>query len=260
MKLMKPIVGLAALAPAALIIRSELHSERRSEHTMNAVKLIYKPVMKWAANRALVGRNRSRWKPEEGRFTRADVDRIVGQTWQNFEQLAPSVPREPTVGNRMMVLLACVSASCFRALMAAGVERNYAIELFADVAWQVYEKSGILPDLIARLVTPDSVEQMRMRVNMFLRFPFNPPGYIFERVPSDPSIGLGTGGGIAFDMLRCPAAEYFRAQGMADLCVGSWCNLDYPLAEMWNGRLERTGTLAGGADRCDFRFIATDKL
>jgi ubiquinone biosynthesis protein len=257
MKLMKPIVGLAALAPAALIIRSEIHSERRSEHTMNAVNLIYKPVMKWAAHRALVGRNRSRHEPEQGRFTRADVDHIIDETWQNFEQLAPSVPREPTVGNRMVMLLACMTASCFRSLMAAGVERDYAIELFADIAWQVYEKSGILLDFIARLATHDSVEQMRMRVNMFLRFPFNSPGYIFERVPADPSIGLGTGGGIAFNMLRCPAAEYFQSLGMADLCVSSWCNLDYGLAEMWGGRLERTGTLAGGDERCDFRFITT---
>jgi len=251
MKLMKPIVGLAALAPAVLIIRSELRSGLRSGRTMNVVKLIYKPVVKWAANRALVGRNRSRHKPEEGRFTRADVDRIIEQAWQNFERLAPNIPRERTVGNRMMLLLACVTAAFFEALIAAGIERDYAIELFADVAWRVYEKSGILPDLVTGVVTRDPAERMRMRVDMFLRFPFNPPGYVFKRLPFDD--------GAAFDMVRCPVAEYLQAQGAADLCVGSWCNLDFALAEMWGGRLERNETLAGGADRCDFRFIATDR-
>lgn len=239
-------MGLAVLAPAAWIARSKL----RSEHPVSAAKLIYKPVMKWAAHRALVGRNRSRHEPEKGRFTRADIDHIIDQTGQNFEQLAPSVPRERTVGNRMVMLLACMTASFFRTLIAAGIERDYAIELFADVAWQIYEKGGILPDLVTRVITRDPVERMRMRVSMFLRFPFNPPGYIFKRVPAND--------GIAFNMLRCPAAEYFQALGMADLCVSSWCNLDYGLAEMWGGRLERTGTLAGGADRCDFRFTATD--
>jgi hypothetical protein len=47
-----------------------------------------------------------------------------------------------------------------------------------------------------------------------------------------------------------------RANDAADLCIGTWCNLDFPLAEMWGGRLERRGTLAAGAPVCDFRFVA----
>ena len=57
-------------------------------------------------------------------------------------------------------------------------------------------------------------------------------------------------------MLRCPVADYLTSNGAGDLCVGTWCNLDYPLARMWGGELERHGTLAGGAKRCDFRFRA----
>ncbi|MFQ5740811.1 MAG: L-2-amino-thiazoline-4-carboxylic acid hydrolase, partial [Acidobacteriota bacterium] len=68
--------------------------------------------------------------------------------------------------------------------------------------------------------------------------------YRYSRLPSND--------GIYFDMRRCPVAEYFRSSGAADLCVGSWCNLDYGLAEMWGGWLERTGTLAGGDDCCRF--------
>jgi hypothetical protein len=33
-------------------------------------------------------------------------------------------------------------------------------------------------------------------------------------------------------------------------------HLDYPLARMWGGELERHGTPGGGARRCDFRFRA----
>jgi hypothetical protein len=44
-------------------------------------------------------------------------------------------------------------------------------------------------------------------------------------------------------MQRCPVAEYLGSRGAADLCAGSWCNLDYALAEMWGGTLERSGTL-----------------
>jgi hypothetical protein len=42
----------------------------------------------------------------------------------------------------------------------------------------------------------------------------------------------------------------------SDLCIETWCNLDFPLAEMWGGRLERTQTLAAGCEHCDFRFKA----
>ena len=30
--------------------------------------------------------------------------------------------------------------------------------------------------------------------------------------------------------------------------------MDYPLAELWHAKLERTGSIAGGADKCDFRW------
>jgi ubiquinone biosynthesis protein len=59
---------------------------------------------------------------------------------------------------------------------------------------------------------------------------------------------------VAFDVRRCPVAEYLSAQGLSELCVEAWCNLDVPLASKWGARLERTGTLAQGAERCDFRW------
>ena len=54
-------------------------------------------------------------------------------------------------------------------------------------------------------------------------------------------------------MRRCPVANYLGSRGAADRCAGSWCNLDYTLAEMWGLTLERTGTLVAGASCCDFR-------
>jgi ubiquinone biosynthesis protein len=59
---------------------------------------------------------------------------------------------------------------------------------------------------------------------------------------------------VAFDVHRCPVADYFRREGRAPLCVPTFCDLDFPLARVWGAVLERTGTLAGGAPRCDFRW------
>ena len=120
--------------------------------------------------------------------------------------------------------------------------------MVADTTWKVLEKWGRLTYFIAGLFARDPAQRMRTSVNMILRFPFNPPGFVFERLPADD--------GISLDMQRCPVAIYFYEQDATDLCVGSWCNLDFALAEMWGGRLERSGTLAAGCDRCDFRFKA----
>jgi ubiquinone biosynthesis protein len=205
-------------------------------------------ALKWAAYGAMVGRNRNRERPEEGRFTRADVRRILEHGWHNFRLLAPDIPREATVGNRMNMMLACVTLAMFQALLSEGVDRAYGTELLADAAWRIYRLWGLVPRAIARLRSRDPVERMRLQVNLFLRFPFNPPGYQLTRLPADD--------GSAFDMHRCPVAEYFREHQAADVCVGTWCNLDYGLAEGWGGRLERTGTLAAGDSACRFRFKA----
>jgi hypothetical protein len=96
------------------------------------------------------------------------------------------------------------------------------------------------------LITGDPVRRLRLSVNAFLTFPFGRPGYQFDDVPQ--------ADGRSLDMRRCPVADYLGSRGAADLCAGSWCNLDYALAEMWGGTLERSGTLVAGASCCDFRF------
>jgi hypothetical protein len=214
---------------------------------MNMVELmIVRPVVQWAARRVIVGRNRVRDRPDHGRFTRADVRQIHRAAWRMFGELASGRPREPTRGGRMNVWLAGLTLAYFRALLATGVERAYAVELLADAAWKIYEQWGRVPLVLARFATRDPTGQMRWRVSSFLRFPFNPPSYEFDRT--------STAHGIAVAMHRCPVADYLRAHDAADLCVGSWCNLDYALAELWGGSLERSGTLAEGAGECDFRF------
>lgn len=177
-----------------------------------------------------------------------DVKKILSQVWEKFDHLASEVPKQKTLGNQMNLYLSCVTFSCFQVLLELDVERNYAIELISDVSWKVYEKWGTIPISIAQLWSRNPREQMRFAVNAFLRFPFSPPGYRLNRLPSDD--------GISFDMQRCVVAEYLQTHGAEDLCVGAWCNLDFALAEMWGGWLERSEAIAAGSPRCDFRFKA----
>jgi ubiquinone biosynthesis protein len=220
---------------------------------MDYVRFIYRPLAARAARQVLVGRNRVRQSPDRGRFTRADVGALLKTAWIDYAERAEKLPPEPTVGSRMNVRLACFMMSFFNALLASGTEREYAIELVADAAWKVYRLWSIIALGLAHL-TPGKTTALAFAVSthgnrqgdVTLRFPFNAPGYLIEPVPSD--------SGTAFDVVRCPIADYFRGEGAVDLCTASWCNLDYALAELAHEKLVRTKALVRGNDRCDFRL------
>lgn len=219
-------------------------------------KLIFKPIIRWAARQAFVGRNRAPSEPDKGRFMQAEVNRLLDQSWQSFDDLAPDGSHEPTFGSRMNVRLAALSLAMLRSLIVTGIERKYAIELIGDACWKVYEYWGRVGRFIGRfLFRRDPIKDHASRVTKDgswpISFPFNPPGYRALYVP--------TKGGLGFNVIRCPVAEYFHTRGASDLAVSTWCMLDYPLAEMIGLKLVRTQTLGAGDQQCDFRWFTLPK-
>lgn len=217
-------------------------------------KLIYRPIIRWAARQAFVGRNRAPNEQEKGRFTQAEVNRLINQSWRDFDELIQDVSREPTFGSRMNVRLAALSLAMLQSLTAAGIERKYAIELIGDTCWKIYQYWGRVGRFIGRFLSRrDPIKDHASRVTKDgswpMSFPFDPPGYRALYVP--------TKGGLGFNVIRCPVAEYFQARGGSDLAVSTWCMLDYPLAEMLGMKLVRTQTLATGNHQCDFRWFTT---
>ena len=61
---------------------------------------------------------------------------------------------------------------------------------------------------------------------------------------------------IAFDVVRCPLAQYFKDQGAPELTKAAACKLDYQMAKVWGLEFVRTQTIAEGHSFCDFRFRA----
>jgi ubiquinone biosynthesis protein len=211
-----------------------------------AVRVLGGPLLATLVRRALVGR------PVGGvsgvrTLTRADVGPILRRLWAHFDDLTPGIPWEPTFGSRMNVALAALTVAAHRAFREAGIPDSEAGDLIKEIAWRVYRTWALLPGAIARLIARHPVKRLSVATGLFRRFPFNPPGYRMEDVP--------VAGAVAFDVYRCPVADYFRVHGLGPLCVRTWCALDEPLAGMWGGALERQGTLAGGAVRCDFRWL-----
>lgn len=248
----KRAAPLDLLAGAALLTRSLSRPGFRND----PLPLFFRPVAAWAGRRALAGRARSPRCPSCGRFTRADVDLLLAEVWRRYDEEAPHLPAQPTVGSRMNLRFACLTVALFRALLGQGVERPYALELVSDFTWTVYRQWSRLARLLGRLSRRPEAEtslatRLRPDGTVALRFPFNPPGSVARHVPSQD--------GVAFDVVRCAIADYFRAQGAADLCLASWCNLDYALGEMLGLTFHRTTTLVEGADRCDMRWVRRDR-
>lgn len=106
---------------------------------------------------------------------------------------------------------------------------------------------------MAGAMSNESVKKLRFATTAFRTFPFDSPSYLWKDVPAPPGV-------VAFDCLKCPVAEHFRSHNLSDLCVNTWCKLDYPLARQWGSELMRTGTIASGASVCDFRWhVVPDK-
>ena len=89
--------------------------------------------------------------------------------------------------------------------------------------------------------------RVKRALDLFMVFPYAAPGYDMAYVDEGPGV-------VGFDVWRCPAAELFEAHGLSALCKEAFCDLDYPLADMWGVELERTHTLSTGGPCCNFRF------
>jgi ubiquinone biosynthesis protein len=202
------------------------------------LKALLKLLLTLAARRALRGSLQS-----------GEVERALQETWLIYERLVPNIPKEASWGGRLMVRLAACAVSFYRALLQMNIPGEKAARLVSAAAWLVYEKMALVPRVLAGFVTHDSLRRLKIATDLFRWFPFGPPSYRMEDVPA----GAGV---VAFDVLRCPVAEFFQQEGHADLCVRTFCDLDFPLAGAWGGTLERTSTIAAGGERCDFRWRA----
>ncbi len=213
------------------------------------MKLLYQIPVRTQAYRHLVGRNRNRNDMSKGRFTRREVDEVLKAAWARYDELARDLPHLPSPGARHNLALACLTYVAVEVLIERGIERDYAIELFGDVAFHIYIQWGSIARVLARLFKRSPMARMRFACNLFLTFPFDQPGYRYERraLPD----------GLAFNITHCPIAAFFRARNAGDVCLRTWCHQDWALAEHWGGWMERTQTQAEGAEICDFKWRAS---
>lgn len=172
---------------------------------------------------------------------------IMQQTWDRYYEIEPSVTVQPTLGAVFTTHAAALMLAMHETLLRKGFASAASYQLIYDIGWRVYRQMAEPPLLIASAFTRDPRKRLKLATDMFRSFPFGSPSYEWRDVSSPD-------GAIAFDCVKCPVAEFFASQNASELCVQTFCRLDFPLAETWGGQLERSGTIASGAERCDFRW------
>ncbi len=180
-------------------------------------------------------------------YTNTQVDEILDRTWLRYLDLEPSIPLQKTFGARFTVHAAAAMIALYEGLTAMGQTKENAAHLINQIAWEVYTVMADLPWFVGGTFTQDSFQRLKLATDAFRSFPFGSPAYLWQDVDARDGV-------VGFDCLRCPVAEYFASHTLSELCVQTFCKLDFPLAEQWGAKLERTGTIASGAPRCDFRW------
>ena len=175
------------------------------------------------------------------------VGDFMKQTWERYYELDPTVAIQPTLGAVFSTHAAALVLAMHQTLLRHGVAAAESHRLIYDIGWSVYKQMAEPPLLIASAFTRDPRKRLKLATDLFRSFPFGSPSYQWRDVASPD-------GAIAFDCVKCPVAEFFASHNASELCVQTFCRLDFPLAQTWGGRLERNGTIASGAERCDFRW------
>ncbi len=176
------------------------------------------------------------------------ADDLLKQAWHRYYELEPSVALQPTLGAVFTTHLAVATLAIHDTLLRHGVSADDSHRIIHDIGWRFYTEMGEPPLLVASAFTRDPGKRLRLATDLFRNFPFGAPSYQWRDV-------LSTDGTIGFDCIKCPVAEFFDKHGASELCVKTWCELDFPLAHKWGGQLQRSGTIASGARCCDFRWL-----
>jgi ubiquinone biosynthesis protein len=181
------------------------------------------------------------------------VGDLLSEVWERYYELEPSIAIEPSLGAVFTTHLAAATLALHEALLQHGISEAESHRLIYDIGWRIYVQMGEPPLLLASAFTRDPHKRLKLATDLFRAFPFGAPSYEWQDI-------LSADDTVAFDCTKCPVAEFFGHHQASELCVQTWCRLDFPLAEKWGGQLLRTGTIASGAARCDFRWKPQDRV
>lgn len=225
---------------------------RRSKEMIVAPKffrMLFSRYLTRMTRKIWVGKALSHTDPDADKLDKSDVQKVLKHTWEIYQVEAPRLSKQPGIRLWLVMNFACLTLSAMQALMSTGIARDDAIQLIREMIWQVTSASTSTANRLTRVFLRDQMRRLEYLVDLVMKVVFCKPAYQTAKGQLE--------GGFYMDVRTCPVAVYMRANQAADLCVGTWCAVDFGLVEITGGRLERSGTLAMGKEKCDFKFYGS---
>jgi hypothetical protein len=171
----------------------------------------------------------------------------------HFGALSARVPAGLNAGGRHLLTQSAYTIALHQALTEQGTHPDTATDLVADVVFEANRSAHAWLHRLARLRHRDPWDRLRWQSRLLRRLYYAPPAWQVHEVDVPDGHGL--------DITRCAVAEFYRDLGLGTLCEATICVQDARVTEQYGHPVgigfTRTGTLAGGADRCDFRYKPT---
>ena len=165
-------------------------------------------------------------------------------SWQS--RLAASRPRHSASVNLMIRHMEW-SCALYQALKDHNMSQDEAGALVEAVAMDDYQPVPAAWSKLSQLRSTKPGTRIKWVLGLVTRYFFSSP-FVHRHLAAE------TGIAVAFDVTRCPLADYFKDQGVPELTPHAACNLDHCLARAFGVELVRTQTIAEGAEYCDFRW------
>ena len=172
---------------------------------------------------------------------------ILESTWSIYHSQARQMPKQANLGNWLVMQFAFVTLSAYQAMRDFGLSEETAIGLIQDLTWQITSTWTRRAKRVSTPLFRSQQRQLKFFVERIMKTLFSAPAYQFKMGELE--------NGFYLDVLQCPVAELMKSKGVPDLCIKSWCGVDFGLVDILGGELVRTGTIAMGKGKCDFRFF-----
>ena len=186
-------------------------------------------------------------------FISDEIGKIMALFNTYHETLARQYQKSESGGVRLLLKLACKNIALYRSLIHCHVDEEKALFILENVQCEFTKNFASFIHGLSGLVCRDVQRRLEWVDKFLWKFLFTRP---FRRLSY--SVEENS---IAFKVVRCPIADYFKAHTHSELCKSAFCNLYYHWAELGGVTLDRSGTLASGASCCSFKFqIYTEKI
>lgn len=187
----------------------------------------------------------------QARYGQRLAETAVTESIIEFDKLLPHIPYIGGSANSMTDTLVQMTSllALYRVLKREGKPVTEIGDLFYAMAQaQVNRFPRRLRHLIGRFyLSRWNLRRLRKRAAVSRQRKY-PGDFVIELVPANDSQTLQ-----GINYLECGIVKFFAQQGAAEL-TPHMCRLDFLLFPAMGIHLKRTGTIAQGCTRCDFRF------